>query len=268
MKRGYNGPNNSSECDFFMATWITHLRLAENLLALLPGLDPAAFAMGNLGPDSGVPDAAWETFDPPSAVTHFWPPSYASQRLDPKAGPSLIRCADLDFYRQYLAPLPRPPDDAELFSFRLGYFFHLVTDNLWHSEVGRPTVERHADRFAADKGFIWEVKRDWYALDLAYVQEHPEHVFWTAFMPSSYDRDYLPFLPGAAVRHSQAYIKDFYQRSDAAMRKRLEHPPFRYFSAPQWEAFLTLATQRLDEVYHRLWVDGADAGVGQTALGL
>jgi len=35
-----------------MATWITHLRIAENLLDLLPTLDPERFAVGNIAPDS------------------------------------------------------------------------------------------------------------------------------------------------------------------------------------------------------------------------
>jgi hypothetical protein len=39
-----------------MATWIAHLRLAENLLERIPGLDEAQFAIGNVAPDSGIPD--------------------------------------------------------------------------------------------------------------------------------------------------------------------------------------------------------------------
>jgi len=45
--------------------------LAENLLGLIEGLDPAYFAIGNVAPDSGVPDENWENFDPPPEITHF-----------------------------------------------------------------------------------------------------------------------------------------------------------------------------------------------------
>jgi len=52
-----------------MASWIVHLRLAENLLGLIPdhsaarsrrSLEPASFAVGNIAPDSGMTDEKWE----------------------------------------------------------------------------------------------------------------------------------------------------------------------------------------------------------------
>ena len=39
-----------------MATWIAHLRIAENLLELIPNLDAGQFAIGNIAPDAGIPD--------------------------------------------------------------------------------------------------------------------------------------------------------------------------------------------------------------------
>jgi hypothetical protein len=43
-----------------MASWIVHLRIAENLLAKFPELDERQFAIGNIAPDSGWPDEKWE----------------------------------------------------------------------------------------------------------------------------------------------------------------------------------------------------------------
>ena len=54
-----------------MATWIAHLRIAENLLGLFPELDPAGFAVGSIAPDSGIPDEKWEKFTPPIEVTRL-----------------------------------------------------------------------------------------------------------------------------------------------------------------------------------------------------
>jgi hypothetical protein len=34
-----------------MATWITHLRIAENLIERIPGLAAAPFPVGNIAPD-------------------------------------------------------------------------------------------------------------------------------------------------------------------------------------------------------------------------
>ncbi len=152
-----------------MATWIAHLRIAENLLERIPDLDPGQFAIGNIAPDSGIPEENWEKFNPPPDVTHF------------KRSKSVHKdIADLDFYRDYLAEIQ--PDDIPRFSFRLGYFFHLITDNLWTIQVGKPTQERFPEQFAADDKFIWEVKKDWYGLDHIYVREHPDCLYWRIFL--------------------------------------------------------------------------------------
>jgi hypothetical protein len=47
-----------------VGTWISHLRIAETLLAHLPDLDEVAFAYGNLAPDSGIPNTDWSWFGP------------------------------------------------------------------------------------------------------------------------------------------------------------------------------------------------------------
>ena len=113
-----------------MASWIVHLRIAENLLGLFPDLDPARFAVGNIAPDSGIPDENWEKFTPDPAITHFGRYSNARREL-----------ADLEFYRRYLLPL-RGGSGLDPVSFRLGYFSHLLTDNLWSEKIGNPIQAR------------------------------------------------------------------------------------------------------------------------------
>lgn len=54
-----------------MASWILHLRVAEDVLCVHPDLQLAPFAVGNIAPDPGIPDKKWEKFDLPTEVTHF-----------------------------------------------------------------------------------------------------------------------------------------------------------------------------------------------------
>ena len=230
-----------------MATWIAHLRIAENLLERIPGLDPGQFAIGNVAPDSGIPDENWEKFEPPPQVTHF------------KRSDSIHKdIADLDFYRSYLANVP--PDDAPRFSFRLGYFFHLITDNLWTVEIGKPTTERWADEFAADRKFIWEVKEDWYGLDHIYVRENPNCLFWRVFLdarpfdatqdrPASADLD---FLPPRALTRQLKHIKAFYQRDDEEIRVMISRPMI-YLPKTEMNRFVDDATERIYAIYQTLW---------------
>ena len=236
-----------------MATWIVHLRVAEALLARIPGLDESAFAVGNIAPDSGIPDEKWENFTPPPEVTHFQNP--ASKRRD---------LADLDFYRRYLQPLRGAPPDPFRFAFRLGYYCHLVTDNLWSEDVGRPTKVRFTSQFAADSSFIWKVKEDWYGLDFIYVRDHPESLFWRVFLSCQAGAPDLDFLPVEALRQRIAYIQEFYQKQDEEVQSAYRRP-YIYLSPLEMDRFVINAADRFMAAYQHYWIDGAEP-IGASAV--
>jgi hypothetical protein len=228
-----------------MATWIAHLRIAEELLNRIEGLDAAQFAIGNIAPDSGIPDEKWETFSPPPAVTHF--KRSASVHKD---------IADLNFYRDYLANVP--PQDAPRFSFRLGYFFHLITDNLWTVAVGKPTQERFPDQFAADKNFIWEVKKNWYGLDHLYVRAHPNCMFWRVFLDAQPVAADLDFLPAQALTRQLAYVKKYYQRTDPEIQAMID-TPYIYLTKDEMDRFIEDTSRDLYTIYRQLWYEDIDS---------
>ena len=240
-----------------MATWIVHLRLAEKLLELINGLDPAYFSIGNIAPDSGIPDENWENFDPPPEILHFKAPDGGKWRL-----------ADLDFYRRYLYPLENPFSQVEQFSFLLGYFYHLVTDNLWDEKIGKPTRERFTTEFEADSKFVWEVKRDWYGLDFEYVRGNPESIFWQVFLDCRYDHDFLEFLPQKAVQQRLEYIQAFYQRTDEKIENWYIDRPDKYLTVQEMDSFIQTATKVLGRIYRTFWQEGIKAQQGLSSLSL
>jgi hypothetical protein len=222
-----------------MATWIAHLRIAENLLERIPGLNPGQFAIGNIAPDSGIPDDDWERFNPPPEVTHF------------KRNKSVHKdIADLDFYRGYLAAIS--PKDTSRFSFRLGYFLHLVTDNLWTVRVGKPTAERFPKQFAADDKFIWEIKKDWYGLDHIYVRTHPDCLYWRLFLDAQLATIDLDFLPPAAVTRHLDFVKKYYQMENDEIQEMITRPKM-YLSKEEMDEFVEDASKQLFAIYQILW---------------
>lgn len=225
-----------------MATWIVHLRLAENLLELIPNLDAGQFAIGNLAPDSGIPDENWENFDPPAKVTHFLSPEN-----------EWIGSADLDFYQNYLAEIDSL-QERESFSFRLGYLFHLITDNLWREKIFNPIKAHFPDEFDADPKFIWEVKEDWYGLDFIYVRDYPESLFWTILLEVEPDHCDLDFIPIEAVKHQLKYIKTFYQRQDKEIQETYRRP-YIFLSQEQVDNLVDEVTQRLLRIYQAIWLE-------------
>lgn len=233
-----------------MATWIVHLRLAERLLDRIPGLDETYFAIGSVAPDSGIPDENWETFDPPPQILHFHVGEDESRT-----------CADLVFYRRHLAPLSRWVPSSERFSFLLGYFFHLATDNLWDTQIGSPTRERFAAEFAADPQFVWQVKRDWYGLDFAHVRREPDALFWRVFLDGEYNGDFLDFLPREAVAQRLEYIKQLYQRTDEKVEEWYIQRPDLYLTEEEMERFVTGGAERLFEAFRHLEQDPDTTGL-------
>lgn len=194
-----------------MGTWICHLRIVEQLLVSLPDLDAAAFCFGNLAPDSGIPNADWTAFDPPKEVTHFL-----------KSGEGEGRIRDLAFYREYMLPLSDEPS-GERWSFLLGYFCHLLCDNLWSRRIGKATKVTYAAQFERDPLAVWNmVKKDWYDLDHRYVRDHPESVFWRVVLLAPNPPMYVPLVPTHALHHQLDYIRTFYSQPDSS--RRLDRP--------------------------------------------
>ena len=204
-------------------------------------MNESYFSIGNIAPDSGIPDEKWEKFDPPPKILHFL-------QVDPAAP----RCADLDFYHAYLMPLSQWSSSSRCFSFRLGYFFNLVTDNLWDRKIGIPTQERYKSEFDADSKFIWEVKRDWYGLDFEYVRREPQALFWRVFQYCSYNEDFLDFLPKTAIAERLAYIKQFYQRTDERIENWYIRRPDIYLKESEMDLFLSEAVEFLFNGYQFL----------------
>jgi hypothetical protein len=186
-----------------MGTWISHLRVAENLLSYFPEVDEVTFTFGNLSPDSGIPNADWTEFDPPKEVTHFL-----------RRGEEEHAIHDLVYYQQYLKDL-KPKDDIQLYSFRLGYFFHLICDILWAKRIGAATKQQFGELFEKDwKLAVGLVKDDWYGLDQLYVRDHPEHIFWRVIMTQPYPRSYLPFVNEKALHHQYDHIRKYYSAQE------------------------------------------------------
>jgi len=230
-----------------MTTWIGHLRIAEALLATRPGLDETAFAFGNLGPDSGIPNDDWSEFDPPKAVTHFQHEGGGEDRIH-----------DLAFYREYVLPLP--PDDLRT-SYRLGYFVHLLSDNLWSRWVGATTKRAFAAEYAA-KGqqLITEIKWDWYDLDHRYVRDNPDSLFWRVVLPAANPPVDLPFLTESGVHFSLDHIRSFYGEPHPGLDLDRHYP---YLNERNMTRYVEDAAATIGELLRAL--DARPALDGQTS---
>lgn len=111
-----------------MASWMIHLRIADLILDQISDLSAEEFIMGNIAPDSGVPNEDWSAFTPSTAVSHF--------RQDDGSGKKKI---DVTAYiDQYFSHELRTTYDHKTYSFFL-WISDPPTDGLPVVRQNRPS---------------------------------------------------------------------------------------------------------------------------------
>ena len=113
-----------------MASWMVHLRIADELLSKLKDIDETAFVVGNIAPDSGVPNDDWTEFHPPKTATHYHKNGEHGTYIDINA-----------FRRQYFNDEVIGKYSLKEYSFFLGYYVHLLTDVLWTETVSEKLIK-------------------------------------------------------------------------------------------------------------------------------
>ncbi|MCK4285590.1 MAG: zinc dependent phospholipase C family protein [Candidatus Lokiarchaeota archaeon] len=230
-----------------MATWGAHFRIAENILKEFPNINRPFFAIGNIAPDCGVPNENWSSFTPSKEISHFTV-SKMSNFLEIESDKFFLN--DIKFFSKYLKDvnLDSLKDDK---SFLLGYFIHLITDNLWNYYIMKPLKDTHLKEFQRDENFIWKVKRDWYDLDKIYITENKDSIFWTDFLMAEYNEDFLDFLPREGVLRQLDLIKNFYQITKEEYLK-ISRKEFVYLEKKDMDNFIQNSTNVILEVLKQI----------------
>jgi len=208
-----------------MASWMIHLRIADKLLDRIPNLSPIEFIMGNMAPDSGVPNEDWTQFFPSKSVSHFQTMNEAGKRE-----------INLESYLdQYFSPALRESYDEKQYSFYLGYYTHLLADRFWSDLVAFPTRKRFSALFEQDRQKAWElIKEDWYDLDYLYLKKHPGFRAFRAYLGSvGFVNTYMDSFAPDAFDNRRAYITDFYLQDNDHLDR--EYP---YLTEQEADAFV------------------------------
>ncbi len=212
-----------------MASWMVHLRIADRLLDRLPIPAPVEFIVGNIAPDSGVPNADWSAFTPSTQISHF---KNGGKKADPAA-----------FAAKYFTPAQQKTYTGTQSSFYLGYLTHLLTDALWSQNIARPAMEKYHRELEADPGFIWKIKEDWYGLDYKYLRDHPGFRAFRVYLGAvGFHNSYMEEFAPDAFDNRREYITGFYlQGSDNLDR---EYP---YLAQQEMDRFVQASTTQIME---------------------
>ena len=192
-----------------MATWVTHLMIADSVLQHFPGLDRHSFCIGNIAPDCNVENEDWTAFTPSREVTH-WMQGERKKASDCDA-----------FYEEYIAKRRDRIQTTEEYAFLMGYYAHLITDAAFQKMIRDEDrvkavwkrIKENEDLRQRSAGMeeTWDnakkliPKRVWvghiYSLEAEYLKAHPDSGYLTEILPLKAFPDYIDYLPeGAIVR--------------------------------------------------------------------
>ena len=216
-----------------MASWMVHLRIADKLLDMIPGLSGTEFIVGNIAPDSGVPNEDWSEFTPNTTVSHF---KTDVSKADPDS-----------FAGKYWTPEKQACYSSREYSFFLGYLSHLVTDVLWARDVYAPAKVKFSElRAALGDNFIWKMKEDWYDLDFKYLRDRPGFRAFRIYLDAKgFVNEFMDEFSPDAFDNRRQYITGWYLEGRENLDR--EYP---YLTEAEMDAFVDGAAEEIFDSLH------------------
>lgn len=190
-----------------MATWVTHLMIADSLLQRFPQLDRRDFCVGNIGPDCNVENEDWTAFTPPREVTH-WMTGARKKSSDCDA-----------FCKKYILSRQEEILSKGEYAFLLGYYAHLMADAAFQEMIRdanrvkavwrRIHADEALDRQSTGMEESWDsVKKlipkqarmaGIYTMEAEYLQRHSNSGYLTEILPLKEYPDYLDYMPSGCI---------------------------------------------------------------------
>lgn len=215
-----------------MASWMVHLRVADKLLSHLDGIDETAFVVGNIAPDSGVPNSDWTEFHPPKTVSHFYKKNEDGIYVD----------IDVFCNRYFNANVIKTYNKKE-FSFFLGYYVHLLTDMRWITDIAGALKRDYPDECEKDYDkLIWKAKGDWYDLDFLYLRQHPDFRAFAIYENAvGFENEFMDIFSKDAFDNRRQYICGFYHGDEHGDLYR----EYTYLTQKQADAFVSNTSEQI-----------------------
>ena len=215
-----------------MASWMIHLRVAQQLYRQLNIEFVNEFVLGNIAPDSGVPTEDGSGFSPDASVSHF-------RSLDDNG---IKNIHEEKFIQQYFTPAHRQSYSPKEYAFFLGYLTHLLTDKIWAREIVYSAKEKQNVLFRTNRRLFWQtIKKDWYDLDFMYLKSNPSFEAFRIYREIKDIRNtYVDFFSENAFAERRLFILNFYENGVANIE---EHST--YLSKEELDVFVNSAVNEI-----------------------
>ena len=225
-----------------MASWMVHLRIADELLSRLKDTEETSFVVGNIAPDSGVPNDDWSEFHPPKTVSHFYKKNENGTYIDLDA--FCEKYFNSDVIKNY---------GKKESSFFLGYYVHLLTDIRWTETISEKLKNDHPKEYASDENkLIWAAKGDWYDLDFLYLKQHPDFRAFAIYENAvGFENVYMDIFSKDAFDNRRQYICGFYHGDNHGDLYR----EYKYLTQKQADAFVSDTAEDILKKLHDFFTE-------------
>ena len=232
-----------------MATWVTHLIIADRVLERVPFLCRHEFCVGNIAPDCNVENEDWTSFTPSREVTH-WMSGNRKTATDCER-----------FLHEYIEQKSGLTTQEE--SFLLGYYAHLITDAEFQRYIrdekrvkaSWDRIKQHSElsKMATDMEETWdsvkvlikgkERMKDIYSIEKNYLDTNPCSGYLTEIIGLKDFPDYIDYLPkGAIVR--KVKVMGYMPKKEVSKYSYIA------MSAEEYNIFLDRATEMVTDAIH------------------
>ena len=215
-----------------MASWMIHLRVAQQLYRQLNIESVNEFILGNIAPDSGIPSKDGSGFIPDAAVSHF-------RTLDENG---IKNIHEEQFILKYFTTAQCQAYNKKEYAFFLGYLTHLLTDKIWTREIVYTAKKKQNELFNTNRDLFWQIiKKDWYDLDFMYLKSNPTFEPFRIYCEiKDIKNTYVDFFSENAFAERRLFIMKFYADGVANIE---EHNT--YLSKEELDAFVDSAVNEI-----------------------
>jgi len=190
-----------------MASWVTHLMIADQVMKQCNELDKHGFCVGNIAPDCNVENENWTSFTPSREVTHW-------MSAERKA------VSDCDkFNTEYILKRKDAIKSKEEYSFLLGYYTHLLVDgayqwyirkeervkDIWKRIAGAEGLNVRAAGYTQNYDSVKllipqkERMQEIFTMEAEYLRDTPSSGYLTEILPLKEFPDYIDYLPAGCI---------------------------------------------------------------------
>lgn len=192
-----------------MASWVTHLMIADKILERFPQLHRRGFCVGNIAPDCNIENEDWTAFTPSREITH-WMQGEKKQSTDCEV-----------FCEEYILKRRTCISSDEEYACLIGYYVHLIVDAAYQSMIRDENrvravwnrIRQDHTLYEKSMGMVptWDsvkilltksrMTREIHTLEAEYLNKHPQSGYLTEILPLGQFPDYIDYLPkGSIVR--------------------------------------------------------------------